>query len=133
MNKINPFYLLGLVFMVTLFVGYKSSVAKEELKELNKEYLDYQKLAVELNGMKKLYGHSKLKEASLESFLQSFGKNTLTYTKNKENIKIKAKTLNVNDAKKLFKKLFNGSYNIVYIDILRLNDKELSVDLEIKW
>jgi len=135
MNRVNPLHIGALLAVVILFLFFKLSGVKSELKEANKSFIESEKLAVNLSTLKAVYADKKKTKKSLEKILSNRTLKTsgLIVKHSKKSVHISAKTIDALVLNTLMGKVLNGSYNITMLKIKKLNETKASLDMEIKW
>ncbi|QOP41719.1 hypothetical protein [Sulfurimonas marina] len=135
MNQVNPLHIGALLLTVLLFLFFKLSTFKEELLEAKLQYQESKKVAVKLNALEDVYGDQKKIKSSIERILRQPSLKSANIIKKvtKDSIKISAKTMNADALNSLMGKVLNGSYNISLLEIKKLGDDTVSLEMEIKW
>ena len=135
MNRVNPLHVGILLCVLFVFVLFKLSEAKEELREAKKDYKETMKVATKLDSIAKTYSGKKaaiqalqriLKQSSLKSaeIEQKIGSSSIVLSSN---------SMSKTALNSLMSKILNGSYKIVSLKIKKLSKKTASLEMEIKW
>jgi len=125
MNRINPLHISLFFLVVFVVLVFKLNTTKSELIEVKKAYKENINIATKLSGLKNAYTKKFILPPSLNALVdQKQIKNGLT---------ISAKKLDLKSLNLLMQKVLNGAYNITKLKITRLNDVDVSLQMEIKW
>jgi len=135
MNRINPLYVLVLLFVVFLMLMYKLDVSKEELKATQSDYKSTEALAIKLSSLKEVYSDKTNIKKSLEKILKhSALKSSSLDTKFKNSsLIITAKSIDKNSLNLLVSKLVNNSFIINKMKVRKLSENSAELSMEIKW
>jgi biopolymer transport protein ExbB/TolQ len=135
MNRINPLYVGPLLVVILLILFFKLSTLKEELRELKHSYKESEHLAQNLARLKKLYATQDKTKRSLKRILSqsSLKSANIEQKSSKKSLNISAKKMDAKALNSLMSKILNGSYQVAYLDIKKLNESEVSFEMEIKW
>ena len=125
MNRINPLHISLFFLVVFVVLVFKLNTTKSELIEVKKAYKENINIATKLNGLKNAYTKKFILPPSLNALVdQKQIKNGLT---------LNAKKLDLKSLNLLMQKVLNGAYNITKLKIIRLDDADVSLQMEIKW
>jgi len=127
MNRVNPLYLLAITVVVILFLLFKITSLREELRENKEDYFAKQKVAVALSSLKNL----SASKASLIRYL-SHAKG-FTFTQTQKGISLHAKALNKKELDRIMAKILNSAYWIKSMKIVKIDNQKASLDMEIVW
>jgi hypothetical protein len=135
MNRVNPLYVGALLLVILMLSVYLLNSSKNSLAEVKKEYKEIQKLAIELDGLKKAYADEKSSEINIKRLLaQNVLKSaSIEAEYKKSGVKIYSKSIDKKALDLLMGKLLNSTYDIRAMKIKRLSDEKASLELEIKW
>lgn len=135
MNQLNPFYLVALVMLLVVFSVVNLQNVKVERVLIVKDLNEKVKIAKELQSLKKVYNDKVKIKYSLEKILKysSLKKIDISKTYKKTGVVLKAKAVDLIALNILMGKILNGSFNIDKLKIKRINDKEATLEVGIKW
>jgi hypothetical protein len=108
---------------------------KSEFEDEKALYLESEKLAVELSGLKDVYADKKKTQKSIERLLSQSSLKSANFTvkKDKKSISVSSKSIDAKVLNSLMGKVLNGSYNVSQLQIKRLSKTKASLEMEIKW
>ncbi len=130
MRSINPLYLLALLTVLVLFVGYESMRSKEELRMSIAEYERTKELTHKLLALKKAYDGSKSKK--LAGMLKKEKRfKAVKLQQSASALQMRAKRVSVAVLNALLAKVLNDNYRITRFELKRLGSKYVSFTLEI--
>jgi hypothetical protein len=135
MNQINPLH-VGVLFVVLLaYLFFTLGEIKSEFEDEKALYLESEKLAVELSGLKDVYADKKKTQKSIERLLSQSSLKSANFTvkKDKKSISVSSKSIDAKVLNSLMGKVLNGSYNVSQLQIKRLSKTKASLEMEIKW
>jgi DNA repair exonuclease SbcCD ATPase subunit len=135
MNRINPLYAGAFLLAVLLILFMKLSSLKEELREAKKSYKESEQVAQQLSSLKEIYSNKKKTKKSLERILAqgSLKSTKIQKTLSKKGMKISAKKMDAKALNSLMSKILNGPYQVTFMEIKKLNETQVSFEMEIKW
>ena len=135
MNRINPVYILVLLFVVLLMLMYKLDTTKEQVKDTLVEYKSTEALAVKLSSLKEVYADKVNTKNSLQKILRhSSLKSISLQTKfKKSSLLITAKSIDKNSLNLLVSKLVNNSFIINKMKVRKISENSAELSMEIKW
>lgn len=135
MNQVNPLHIGALLLVVIMFLFFKLSGVKEELVEAKVAFGTSEKLALDLQSLKAVYANKKKTKISINRILaqSSIRAAKLILKRDKNSILISSASMDTSTLNSLMGKILNGSYNIVFLDIKKLNETKASLKMEIKW
>ena len=135
MNRINPIYVLVLLFVVLLMLMYKLDTTKEQVKDTLVKYKSTETLAVKLSSLKEVYADKVNTKKSLQKILRhSSLKSISLQTKfKKSSLLITAKSIDKNSLNLLVSKLVNNSFIINKMKVRKISETSAELSMEIKW
>lgn len=135
MSQINPLHIAALLVALLAFLFFTLSGVKSDLVEEKALYLQSEKLAVQLSGLKDVYADKRNIQKSIERLLsqRSLKSAALESKKYKNSIKVSSKSMDAKALNSLMGKILNGSYNVSELKIKRLSETKASLEMEIKW
>ena len=135
MNRINPVYVLMLLFVVLLMLMYKLDTTKEQVKDSLVEYKSTEALAVKLSSLKEVYADKVNIKKSLQKILRhSSLKSVSLQTKfKKSSLLLTAKSIDKNSLNLLVSKLVNNSFIINKMKVRKISENSAELSMEIKW
>ncbi len=135
MNQVNPLHIGALLLVVIMFLFFKLSGVKEELVDAKVSFGTSEKLAIDLQALKSVYANKKKSKISINRILaqSSIRAAKLILKRDKNSIRISSASIDTRTLNSLMGKILNGSYNIVALDIKKLNETKASLKMEIKW
>jgi len=135
MNQVNPLHIGALLLAIIAYLLFTLSSIKSELVEEQDAYVISEKVALELRGLKDVYGDTKRSESALSRLLAqpSIKSANLDVKKSKKSWKISTKSIDVKALDSLMGKILNGTYNIKELRIERLSETKASLMMEIVW
>lgn len=134
MNQVNPLHIGGLLAVILLFLFFKLSGIKEELKSVKSDFKASEKVAVDLSSLKNVYADKRKTSRAIERILSqsSIKQAKLTIKREKKSIKISSKSVETKVLNSLMGKILNGSYKITSFKIKKLSATKASLNLEIQ-
>lgn len=134
MNQVNPLHIGGLLAVILLFLFFKLSGIKEELKSVKSDFKASEKVAVDLSSLKNVYADKRKTSRAIERILSqsSIKRAKLTIKREKKSIKISSKSVETKVLNSLMGKILNGSYKITSFKIKKLSATKASLNLEIQ-
>lgn len=135
MNQINPLHIGALLLTVLLFMFFKLSSFQKELVEIQAEYKQSNKVAIQLSTLDELYANSNKIKSSLERVLRqpSLKSADIKTSITKNSYKISSNSISAVALNSLMGKILNGSYNVTTLSIKRISQEKASLEMEIKW
>ena len=135
MNRINPLYAGAFLLAVLLLLFIKLSGVKEELKEVKQSYKESELLAQNLSALKDMYAKKSKTKTALERILAqgSLRAADIYKTTTPKGVKLSAEKMDAKALNSLMSKLLNGPYQIVSFEIKKINESQVSFEMEIKW
>ena len=135
MNRINPLYAGAFLLAVLLLLFIKLSGVKEELKEVKQSYKESELLAQNLSALKDMYAKKSKTKTALERILAqgSLRAADIHKTTTPKGVKLSAEKMDAKALNSLMSKLLNGPYQIVSFEIKKINESQVSFEMEIKW
>ena len=135
MNRINPIYVLALLFVVFLILMYKLESAKIQLKDAQISYSNTENLAIKLSSLKKIYADKKNIKKSLQKILKhsSLKSSSLVTKFRTSSLIITAKIIDKKSLDLLISKLVNNSFIISKMKVRKVSASSAELSMEIKW
>jgi len=134
MSRINPLYLLLLAIIITVFISYKTNVAKEQLEEKFLELETTTSLAEELFALKQAYDPKKGKLQLLRIVRSKmFQKEGLQVAQSTNKVTLEAKQMGYKSVATLLTKLLNKNFPITKLDLVAVDESNLHLRMEIQW
>lgn len=127
MNKINPFVLLGIFIFVFLIVFYKVQNAQNLLEQNTKNLANIQENAQKILDLKQMWENK-----NTDSKLRYIFENKANFEKKSNKLNIQAQNLQSSFAQKAIEQLLNEPVKLQKLHITRLNDQNISLNLEIQ-
>jgi len=135
MNRINPLYILLLIFVLFIFFTFKLNYANDELSEIQQNYKESSKLAIKIDNIKKAYKDKnrvikKINNILKNSVLQNIDiKRKITNSK----IILLSNSINKSALNYLIGKFLNNSFDITKLNIKKIDNKKATLEVEIRW
>ncbi|WP_457747134.1 hypothetical protein [Sulfurimonas sp.] len=135
MRSINPLHIGALLVVIIMFLFFKLSSVKSELDEARLGFKESQKLAVNLTALQSVYANKDKTTAALRRIFNNriLREAKLLVLDKKNYSLISAKKINTKALNFLMSKVLNSPFIIEKLKIVKLNDKEASLEMEIKW
>ncbi|MEA3228741.1 MAG: hypothetical protein U9P38_06700 [Campylobacterota bacterium] len=135
MNSVNPLHIALLLLVVLSFISFKLIESKQELVDIKNSYQETHKVALELRDLKKVYADKKRLKRSLQRVLKlpSLRQAEIVKIDKKSEFILSSKSMDKKALNSLMGKILNGNFNIKIVKIKRLNEKKVSLYMEIKW
>lgn len=135
MKHINPLHVGVLFVVVLIFLFVQLVQTRDALHEAQQEYEMTKKMATELVGLKKVYADGVKIQSSLQRVLRqpSLSSANLQKQSKKDGMVISSSKIDANALNSLMGKLLNGTYNIVALEIKKIDAKYAKLKVEIKW
>ena len=135
MNRINPLHIGIALVLVLLILVINLSGAKNELSEVKETYKQTNRLATELSGLKSVYDNKNKSKSAVLKILNQSSLRSASIQQNlkKSSIIISSESMDLKALNMLLGKLLNGAYNITSMDVKKLSETKVSLDMEIKW
>lgn len=127
MNKINPFVLLGIFIFVFLIIFYKVQNAQNLLEQNTKNLANIQENAQKIIDLKQMWENK-----NADSKLRYIFANKANFEKKSNKLSIQAQNLQSSFAQKAIEQLLNEPIKLQKLHITRLNDQNISLNLEIQ-
>ncbi len=133
MKRMNPLYAVVLLLVVLVFVEYGLYSSKQKLQQ-NFQLLEQNKqLAVKLHTLREKYSSKHITQFLHTIKSSHLGKEKLEIKRYGNGLKIVSKVLSIEELNFLFSKLLNDDLPISSFAITRFSEKEVQVELELKW
>ena len=132
MNKINPLHIIALLAVVALFLFVQIKHAKEELLAENTAFKNSKQIALETRAYKGVYADKDRAKSELNRLVRPY-LGHLTVEHNAHMTTISSKSLSRSQLDSLMSKVLNGAYKIQRLQINKIDKKNASLELEIKW
>jgi len=135
MNNINPLHIGALLIVTLIFSLFELHGTKNRLEDAKQEYRSVEKIAIEVNSIKKVYADKNKIRNSISRILKQplLKPAQLNIKRSKESIKIESKSINSIALNSLIGKVLNGSFNITELKIKKIDKENASLKMEIKW
>jgi len=134
-NRIDPLYIVLFLSLVLVLSIFQLSSAKDELNVITTDYKNTQKLVSKLGGLKSTYADKSSIKKSLSRILKlSLIRSAKIIQNTKKNsVILSSKSIDKKALNLLMGKLLNGVYQINSFKIKKLNEFNVSFEIEIKW
>ena len=132
MKRINPLYLLGLLFFIAMYAAYAVHTQEVKLKDAQNEYRYKKELALKLKALKNAYAPKRKRELLRLLRSTKVRKNGVKFQDNKTRLQITGKKIDVKIARLILSKVLNSTYNIERFTI-RKEKNGVDIDMEIVW
>jgi len=135
MSQINPLQIGALLVVLLVFLLFRLEGVKKDLAEEKALYMESEKLAVELRGLKDVYADKKRTQKSLERLLaqSSIKSAELDVKKEKKSVRISTKSIEAKVLNSLMGRILNGPYKVRELEIKKLSQTKASLEMEILW
>lgn len=127
MNKINPFVLLGIFIFVFIIIFIKAQNAENLLEENTKNLANIQENAQKIITLKQMW-ESKNTDLKLRNIFA----NKANFQKSSNKLSISSQNLQSSFAQKAIEQILNEPIKLQKLHITRLNDQNISLNLEIQ-
>lgn len=127
MNKINPFILLGIFIFVFIIIFIKAQNAENLLEENTKNLANIQENAQKIITLKQMW-ESKNTDLKLRNIFA----NKANFQKSSNKLSISSQNLQSSFAQKAIEQILNEPIKLQKLHITRLNDQNVSLNLEIQ-
>lgn len=127
MNKINPFVLLGIFIFVFIIIFIKAQNAENLLEENTKNLANIQENAQKIITLKQMW-ESKNTDLKLRNIFA----NKANFQKSSNKLSISSQNLQSSFAQKAIEQILNEPIKLQKLHITRLNDQNVSLNLEIQ-
>lgn len=127
MNKINPFILLGIFIFVFIIIFIKAQNAENLLEENTKNLANIQENAQKIITLKQMW-ESKNTDLKLRNIFA----NKANFQKSSNKLSISSQNLQSSFAQKAIEQILNEPIKLQKLHITRLNDQNISLNLEIQ-
>lgn len=127
MNKINPFVLLGIFIFVFIIIFLKAQNAENLLEENTKNLANIQENAQKIITLKQMW-ESKNTDLKLRNIFA----NKANFQKSSNKLSISSQNLQSSFAQKAIEQILNEPIKLQKLHITRLNDQNISLNLEIQ-
>jgi flavin-dependent dehydrogenase len=134
MKTVNPFYILGALFVVFLLLISQLSSAKSSLETAKTDYFVIQQMAEYTSDLKKNWASKKRNKTALLRLLNSaqLRDSTLDNKVKSDRIVITSKELGSKEATYLTNKLLNGTFTVLSFKLKRLDENTIDIKIEVK-
>ena len=134
-NRIDPLYIVIFLSIVLVLSIFQLSSVKDELNVITTDYKNTQKLVSKLGGLKSTYADKSSIKKSLSRILKlSLIRSAKIIQNTKKNsVILSSKSIDKKALNLLMGKLLNGVYQINSFKIKKLNEFNVSFEIEIKW
>lgn len=135
MNKINPLHIGVLLLVLLVFFMFKLSGVQQKLKDTKHHYIQTQTVAEELSGLKKEYANKQNIQKSINRILQNSALRTANITKKstRKGLILSADSMDRVALNFFMSKILNGTFMIKGMQIKKLDEHHVSMNLEIQW
>jgi hypothetical protein len=135
MKTVNPLHIIGLLFVLLLFLFMQLKDAKQTLLESKEMYTQTLELATSLKAFNEVYSDKKGVRKSISLILKqhSLKAANIKQSIGKSSIIIRSQSMDKRALNSLMSKLLNGSYNMHSLHIKRLSESKVSFTTEIRW
>ena len=135
MNRINPIYILVLLFVILLVLFYKLDSAKAELKNNLESYAKTENVAIKLSSLKETYGDKQKIKKSLQKILKhsSLKSAGLNAKFKNSSLVIESKGIDKNNLNFLISKIVNSSFVVSSMKVRRISPSKAELFMEIRW
>lgn len=127
MNKINPFVLLGIFIFVFIIIFIKAQNAQNLLEENTKNLANIQENAQKIINLKQMW-ESKNTDLKLRNIFAD----KANFQKSSNKLSISSQNLQSSFAQKAIEQILNEPIKLQKLHITRLNDQNISLNLEIQ-
>ena len=134
MSRINPLYLLGLMLFLLVFVFVKLEDSKENQVSVKADYEKINTLALNIVSLKKTWSVGKKNKVKLEKLLRSglLREAGIMKKYKRDSVTLSAESMGFKNSQYLLNKLLNDSFVIIGMKIKRLDEKTVSLKMDIK-
>jgi len=135
MNRINPLYIGLSLLLIIVFVSYKLNLITDEYVKSKEEYRKTLSLAEELKSLKSVYDDKDRYKKSLRKILRhsSLKNSNIKEVKGTKTVKLSSDNMDKKAINFLMGKILNDTYQIKSMKITRLNDLNVSLEMELVW
>jgi len=135
MNRINPLHIALFLFVLLAFFSFQLSEAKSELSDIKELSLKTQSLATQVSGLKAVYANKNMVKKALSRVLShSFLRESNIIKRiTQKGIKLSSLSMDAKALNFLIGKILNGSFNITSLQIKKLSEKRVSLEMEVRW
>lgn len=135
MDRVNPLHIGILLSIILIFVSVKLDSSKESLRLAKENLKETKVLAVELRDFKEIYADNTIILRAINRILSLNALKSANITQKRTNsgITLSSASMGKSALNSLMGKLINSSYNIDKFTIRKLNNENVSLEVEIKW
>lgn len=133
MRQINPFVAALLLLLVLAFVIVRLTGAKDSLGEAKAQLQESRTMAERIVALKESWGSSPQKASRLQKLLASPQLRTagIEKTTGRDTVNIVAENIEMKAAAYLLNKLFNDTYTIRSMEVVRVDSAHLRLKVEV--
>lgn len=135
MNRINPLFIIALLFIIFVFSLLQVNTVKEEFLESKALYAQTLELSSKLESLGAIYSDKKTVKKSLSRILRqrTLGSANIKQTVSSSKILLSSSKMDKIALNSLMSKIVNGSYNLTSLEIKKLKDGYVSFKMSISW